>query len=117
MPYAWMNTLQYAAGWGLGIARHADGRLPGPLDNPARIYALIGAWCWFVSGDVRRHLPLLRFSVSATLVFDVALIAIDVGAEMPTLWTAIEGPFVLSWTLLLWWLVRRVESNTARRSR
>ena len=72
------------------------------------LYVVVGAWCWFISLDVRRYLPLLRFSVPATCVFDVSLIAIDVVVEMPLVWTAIEGAFLLGWTLTLWWLVRRV---------
>jgi hypothetical protein len=73
------------------------------------LYACLGACCWYVSGDVRRYVPLLRFSVPVAFAFAAMLIAIDVAAEMPTLWTVMEGIYLPVWTLVLWGLVRRMQ--------
>jgi hypothetical protein len=104
MPHAWMEAIH---AW-LGFDALPNSPLVAYLARSlSALYALIGAWCWFVSRDVRRYLPLLRFSVLVTLVFDVTLIAVDLAVEMPIMWLAIEGPFVLAWTFALWALVRR----------
>ncbi len=106
MPHAWMEAIH---AW-LGFDSLPNAPLVAYLARSlSALYALIGAWCWLVSRDVRRYLPLLRFSVPATLVFDMTLIAVDLAVEMPIAWLAIEGPFVLAWTATLWWLVRRVD--------
>ena len=104
MPYAWKNA---AHQW-LGLGPLADQPTVAYLTRslPA-LYACLGAGYWYVSRDVKRYLPLLRFSVPVTLVFGVTLVVIDVANEMPMWWTLIEGPFLLGWTFLLWWLVRR----------
>jgi hypothetical protein len=104
MPYAWMNAVHE---W-LGLGTLADQPMVAYLTRSiSALYACLGVCYWYLSRDVMRYLPLLRFSVPLTLVFAVTLIAIDIANEMPMWWTSIEGPFLLGWTLVLWWLVRR----------
>ena|ERR1700686_3031083 len=74
------------------------------------VYATMGASYWFMSCDVRRYLPLLRFTVPLTAVFTVATIALDLWIPMPPDWTVGEGVSLVVWTAALWWLVRRVEN-------
>jgi hypothetical protein len=106
MPTAWMRTI---------------GRWPGLDDMPesalmeyltrsvSALYVMMGASYWFLSCDVRRYLPLLRFTVYATLVFNVTILILDVMIPMPILWTVGEAVATMAWTLALWWLVRRME--------
>ncbi len=105
MPTAWMSAFNDR----IGLAPLPEGPLVEYLTRSlSALYAGLGASYWFLSRDVRRYLPLLRFSVPVTLIFGGTLIAIDIVADMPIAWTACEGPFLLAWTLLFWWLMRRV---------
>ncbi len=108
MPTAWMRVISH---W-LGL-----GELPAlPLveyltRSVSALYATLGASYCYMSRDVRRYLPLLRFTIPVTLVFDVTVIVLDVLIPMPTQWIVAEGLSITGWTLALWWLVRRVENN------
>ena len=98
MPHAWMSYLHTCLGLhelpALPIVEYLTRSL-------SALYVAVGAWCWFVSRDVRRYLPLLRFSIPVTFAFAVTLSAIDVAAGMPIAWTAVEAPFVLGWAAAL----------------
>lgn len=73
------------------------------------LYMMMGAGYAFMSLDVRRYLPLLRFSVPATAAFDVTAVILDIAIEMPLAWTLGEAVAIFAWTGALWWLVRRVK--------
>jgi hypothetical protein len=108
IPHAWMNAIHV---W-FGLGELPDLPMVAYLTRSlSTLYAVVGAWCWFVSRDVRRNLPLLRFSVPITFGFDATVIAIDVVVEMPLAWSALEGTFLLAWTLTLWRLVRRAAND------
>ena len=79
------------------------------------LYAVMGASYWFMSCDVQRYLPLLRFTIPCTLAFDVAVIALDVWIPMPITWIVGESIVIVAWTVALWWLVRRVDSASSTR--
>lgn len=108
MPYEMMRDF-YA---NLGLGELPNIPLVGYLTRSvSALYALSGATYWFLSRDIDRYLPFLRFSVLLTAVFNVVLILIDVGVEMPLYWTLGEGGFLAAWTAAFWWLVRRVEPS------
>lgn len=108
MPYPWMNALHE----GLGLGTLPELPLVAYLTRSlSALYVMLAAWCWFLSNDVRRYLPLLRFSVPVTMAFGATLIAIDVLVAMPTWWTLGEAMFMPAWTLTLWQLVRRIPSE------
>jgi hypothetical protein len=75
------------------------------------LYVMFGVTYWYMSCDVRRYLPLLRFSIWVMFAFDATVIVLDVLIPMPILWTAGEAVALTGWTLLFWWLVRRVERH------
>jgi hypothetical protein len=106
LPYSWMNAISE---W------QELGELPrSPLveyltRSMSALYAVMGSSYWFLSCDVRRYLPLLRFTVPVTAVFDVAVIALDLWIPMPLTWTIGEAVSIVGWTAALWWLLRRVE--------
>jgi hypothetical protein len=103
LPSTWMNAIHE---W-LGLGALPDMPMVGYMTRSvSALYACLGAGCWYVSRNVRRYLPLLRFSLPVSFAFALTLIAIDVHEEMPLAWTLGEGAFLLGWTLALWRLVR-----------
>jgi hypothetical protein len=105
MPTDWMNTIAEMQ----GLAKLPDLPLVGYLARHlSALYAAMGASYWYLSCDVGRYLPLLRFSVPLTVVQSVVILAIDVGVEMPMMWTVGEAVAMFGWTVAFWWLVRRV---------
>jgi hypothetical protein len=59
------------------------------------LYALFGLLTLYVSFDVPRYLPFIRFQAWAGLVFCLGIIGIDLAVGMPTYWTCGEGTAVL----------------------
>jgi len=105
LPYSWMNSIHE---W-LGFGTLPDSPLVGYLTRSlSALYAFLGALSWHLASDLRRYLPALRFTVLLSFSFSFTLIGIDWMVAMPTWWTAVEGSFLLGWTLALWWLVRRI---------
>ncbi|MSQ95276.1 MAG: hypothetical protein EXR98_12065 [Gemmataceae bacterium] len=107
MPSAWMRAI---AAW-LGLDLPDLPLVEYLTRSVSALYTVLGAAYWFMSCDVRRYLPLLRFTVPCTVVFDVTVIALDLWIPMPLAWTAGEGASILAWTAALWWLVRRVDAS------
>ncbi len=94
LPYAWTDAVHR---W-LGLGELPDSPMVGYLTRSiSALYAAIGMCTWHIAGDIRRHLPLLRFSVPVTMGFAAVLIAIDVVSEMPWIWTFVEAAFLVSW--------------------
>jgi hypothetical protein len=75
------------------------------------LYAMMGASYWYLSTDVPRYLPILRFSVPLSLALGITIVLIDLAVAMPPLWTAGEALSMFSWTAAFWCLVRRVQSG------
>jgi hypothetical protein len=104
LPPAWMDVTHR---W-LGL-----GPLPtGPIvDYLARscslFYALHGAMILFVSFDVRRYLPFIRFLGWLGIALGFGMLAVDHVAQLPGYWRWLEGPFVIAEGLLVLWLARR----------
>ncbi len=59
------------------------------------LWAVHGAVVLFLTTDIDRYLPVVRFIGWLTLVMGAALIGIDIVERLPLWWTAIEGPVVL----------------------
>src|ERR1051325_1398123 len=114
LPYAWMDAISIWIGLGelpqLPLVEYLT-------RSVSALYATLGASYWYMSRDVRRYLPLLRFTIPVTLVFDATIIALDVLIPMPPLWLAGESVSILTWTAALWWLLRRAANHeTPRRN-
>jgi len=60
--------------------------------SASAVYALHGAIVFFVSFDVRRYDPLIRFLSLAAIFHGALIVAIDAASSMPAWWTIIEGP-------------------------
>lgn len=109
MPTAWMAAIYEA----MDLGAFPDVPLMQYMTRSlSALYAMFGASYWYMSCDVRRYLPLLRFSVPVTIAFTVAVIALDVCIPMPWTWTVGEAASLSAWTVALWWLVRRVDDSS-----
>lgn len=62
--------------------------------SASALYALHGAMVLFISTDVRRYAPLIKFLAVVALIHGVALYLIDTITGMPGFWVALEGPIV-----------------------
>src|SRR6187397_422204 len=61
----------------------------------AALYGFHGVFVWMVSIDPIRYRPFVWFTAVMNIVFGAMMIAIDLHAGMPGLWTAIEGPAIM----------------------
>ncbi len=98
MPTAWMAATHEAIGLGPFP--------PGPIvpylaRSTSAFYGMFGVLMWIVANDLRRHAPVLRLLLWASLGFGLAIIPIDITSGLPTPWCACEGPMVLALTGLL----------------
>jgi hypothetical protein len=99
MPESWMAAVHR----GLGMGELPAAPLVGYMTRSASLlYALHGAVIVFVSFDVPRYRPLIRFLAWAALVHGLLLVAIDLMERMPPWWTLLEGPvyFLMGATVL-----------------
>jgi hypothetical protein len=89
LPQEWMAT---AHAW-LGMGKLPEQPIIGYLTRSASaLYALHGAMILFVSTDVERYTPLIKFLAVAALIHGIVLFLIDVEVGMPGFWRLIEGP-------------------------
>jgi hypothetical protein len=91
LPLEWVAK---AHAW-LGLGVLPEKPIIGYLTRSASaLYALHGAMILFVSTDVRRYGPLIKFLAVAALVHGIILYLIDMSAGMPAFWIVLEGPLV-----------------------
>jgi len=64
-------------------------------------YALHGALTFAMSFDVDRYRPLLKVLVVSNALFGAVMFGIDLAVGMPWFWTAIEGPPIVGYALLI----------------
>jgi hypothetical protein len=108
MPTAWMASVYEA----MDLGTFPDVPLMQYMTRSlSAFYAILGVNYLYMSLDVPRYLPLLRFSVPVTMAFTAVIIALDLWIPMPISWTLGEAVSLLGWTLALWWLLRRVPSE------
>lgn len=74
--------------------------------SASALYALHGAMILFVSTDVRRYAPLIKFLALAALIHGVVLCLIDTLAGMPVFWIVLEGPVVIAMGVVVLLLLR-----------
>ena len=61
----------------------------------AALYGFHGLFVWIVSADTVRYRVFVWFAAIMDIVFGAMMIAIDLHAGMPAMWTAIEGPSIM----------------------
>ena len=62
----------------------------------AALYGFHGVFVWIVSTDPVRYRAFVWFTATMNIVFGAMMLAIDLYAGMPALWTAIEGPGIMA---------------------
>jgi hypothetical protein len=70
------------------------------------LYGYQGTILLYLSGDPRRHAPLLLFLGLVSAALSVAFVLIDIGAGMPLYWTLGEGPLLLVFSAVIILLAR-----------
>ena len=108
MPLAWMKEVHRY----LGMGELPDGPIIGYLTRSLSVmYAMHGAVLFFVSLDVRRFLPVVKFVAVLTILFGLWLIALDVVVGMPVFWIAAEGPSLFLLYCVVLWLTCHVQGE------
>ena len=110
MPMAWMQeTHRY-----LGMGDLPEGPIIGYLTRSlALMYAMHGAVVLFLSLDVRRFLPVVKFVAVLTILFGVGMTVLDILVRMPWFWTACEGPVLCVLYGVVFWLTGHVQERWA----
>lgn len=105
MPLEWMAAVHRA----LGLGELPDGLIVSYLTRSlSAMYAVHGAIVYFVSLDVRRHLPVVKCLAWLAIIFGGGMVVLDVSIGMPALWTLGEGPVVIAMGLVVLALARRL---------
>jgi hypothetical protein len=106
MPHAWMA---WGCSWS-GLAEFPSAPLAGYLARSvSALYALHGATVVFLSFDVVRYRPLIRFLAQVALLHGGIMLVIDVFAGMPWWWQLIEGPLIAASGVVVLLLLKRAE--------
>jgi hypothetical protein len=104
MPFGWMNSIHLQMS--LGVL--PDVTIVGYLTRSiSALYALHGALLIFLSYDVRRYVPVLRFLAVTDAVFGGMMLGIDRAVGMPLFWMVSEGPSIVASGLFILWLTAR----------
>ncbi len=108
MPFAWMKEIHR---W-LGMGELPDGPIMDYLTRSlSAMYAFHGVLISYLSQDVRRFLPVVKFMAGLGVAFGVGMFALDAAVDMPVFWTLSEGPFIIVLGGLMLWLARGVEEE------
>ncbi len=105
MPFSWMKDIHRA----LGMGELPDGPIMGYLTRSlSAMYAMHGALVFFISLDVRRYLPVVKFLAVLGIVFGSGMLVLDIRVGMPPSWIIGEGPFIIVLGGVMLWLAGRV---------
>ena len=70
-------------------------------------YVMFGVLCWLAATDVRRYSALIAFLGWAGVLFAALVFWVDWSAGLPLLWRTVEGPIVMTASVVLLVLRRR----------
>lgn len=73
----------------------------------AALYGFHGVLVLLVSTDPVRYRPIVWFVAAMNILFGLMIVAIDLYAGMPGFWTALEGPPIVVFGLVIAFLVSR----------
>ena len=108
-PTSWIDSIHQSLGLG---------PLPaGPImeylaRTESALYAFLGLILFFVSFDMSRYQPLIRFMAWITIPFSIGVTILDAKLHLPLFWTAAEGPFTLLLGVILLFLTKSPLSDT-----
>jgi hypothetical protein len=75
----------------------------------AALYGFHGVLLLLISRDPVRHRKIVQFVGVMNIVFGVLMIAVDLHAGLPLLWTLAEGPPIMGFGLAILFLMRSRE--------
>ena len=106
MPFSWMQEIHRL----LGMGELPEGPIVGYLTRSlSAMYAMHGAVLFFVSTNIDRYLPVIRFLAVAGVAFGLSMLVLDARMGMPPMWIAGEGPFIVVLCGVVLWLARRCQ--------
>lgn len=106
-PFAWMQKIHAA----IGMGELANTALMGYLTRTlSAMYAIVGAILLFVSGDLRRYLPLIRLLGVIAVAGGAGVTVLDAILHLPALWTILEGPLTIGLGVALLFLSRNLRA-------
>ncbi len=112
MPFSWMAAIHAR----LGLGTLPDDPIVGYLTRSCSLlYAFHGALLLYLSTDLARFLPAIRFLLAISVPFGAALFWIDLLVGMPPGWVAFEGPPLVVLALVLWRLAGKAEREAENR--
>ena len=108
MPFAWMKDIHRS----LGMGDLPEGPIMGYLTRSlSAMYAMHGALLFFLSLDIRRYLPMVKFLAVLSILFGSGMLVLDTTVGMPPSWIAGEGPFIIALGGVMLWLAGHVEPS------
>jgi hypothetical protein len=106
-PFAWMQKIHAA----IGLGELANTALMGYLTRTlSAMYAIVGAILLFVSWDIPRYLPLIRFLGIIALAGGIGVTILDAILHLPAFWTLLEGPLTVALGVALLALSRNLRA-------
>lgn len=107
LPNAWMQTVH---GW-LGMGELPQQPITEYLARScSMLYALHGTILLVVSMNLRKYWDLVPVLIALHLALGITVLVIDLKAGMPWYWTAGEGPGIVVFALVLYWLWKNANS-------
>ena len=114
MPFAWMKDIHRL----LGMGELPEGPIMDYLTRSLSLmYAMHGALVFFLSLDIRRFLPAVKFLAVLGIVFGVGMLVLDVMVGMPPSWIAGEGPFIVVLGGVMLWLTGQIRETSGTGSK
>lgn len=108
VPYSVMDAIHS----GLGMGPLPDQPVVGYLArSTSAFYAIIGGLCLVISFDPERYRTVLLYLGAAFVVFGMILLIVDWSEGMPLFWKLWEGPFVMVFGSVLFWLSLRIPAR------
>ena len=80
----------------------------------AALYGFHGGLVLLVSRDPRRYRAIVSYLAAMNITFGIIMVAIDLRAGLPTLWTALEGPPIAALGMIMALLNRSAEAAPVR---
>ena len=105
LPLAWMNEIHEF----LGLGQLPDGPIVLYLARSVSIfYSFHGAITYFISTDVQRYRPIIQSGAMLAICMGVALVVVDITANLPFWWTISEGAFAIGFGAITLWLQKKL---------
>jgi hypothetical protein len=77
----------------------------------AALYGFHGGLLLIVAGDPYRYKRIVQYLALVNVGFGLTVLAIDLRAGMPALWTLGEGPPMIGLGILVWMLIQRASAR------